>query len=72
MMGNVVCLDVITTLDLPVERILNKALDADLETVVIIGYTKEGEEYFVSSVANGGDVLWLLERHKLKLLSVEI
>lgn len=42
-----------------------------LEGVILIGYDKQGEEYFASSYADGGDVLWLLERMKLRLLNVE-
>jgi hypothetical protein len=65
---NVVILPVVTTLDLPPERMLNAALERGLKEVVIIGYDLEGEEYFASSVSDGGDVVWHLERAKLKLL----
>lgn len=60
----------ITKLDLPVDRILEQAKD-QLEGVVIIGYTKEGEEYFASTYADGGTVLWLLERCKLNLMDID-
>ena len=33
-----------------------------------MGYTETGEEYFASSIADGGDVLWLMERMKAALL----
>ncbi len=69
-MGKVVNLDVVTRLDLPPSRILRGALDTDLESVVILGYDRDGEEYFASSVADGGAVLWLMERLKAQLLSV--
>jgi hypothetical protein len=39
-----------------------------LECVVVLGYDADGEEYFASSIADGADVLWLLERLKRKLL----
>ena len=66
---NVIPLNNVTRLDIPVDRVLQGADDADLEHVVILGYGKEtGEEYFASSYADGGDVLWLLERAKLQLL----
>ena len=65
----VVDLDCITTLDIPVERILERAARADLESVVVIGWTKEGDYYFASSHADGADVLWLIEVTKKKLLS---
>lgn len=61
----------ITRLDQPAERILQKALDADLKTVVIMGYTQEGQEFFASSVADGGIALWLMERLKTQLLAIE-
>lgn len=59
-----------TCLDLPVERILNKALNKDLDEVVVIGYTKEGEFYFASSKANGHEVLWLLQGAEYKLIKI--
>lgn len=60
----------VTTLDVPPERVLRRAMEADLEKVVVIGWDKEGEEYFASSVADGGDVLWMLERAKINLLRI--
>ena len=67
-MGTVVELDVASRLDVPVERILARVADAELELVIVIGYLKDGGEYFLSSIADGGDCVWLLERAKLKLL----
>jgi hypothetical protein len=68
-MSNVVVLPVVTKLDLPPDRIIEAAL-GKLESVVIMGYDKDGNEYFAASCADGGDVLWILERSKLKLLQV--
>lgn len=68
-MGDVVLLNVITRLDIPVERVLDGATNAELEEVVVIGYDKEGEFYFSSNKANGGSVLWLLEQAKKELLN---
>ena len=59
----------ISYLDLPPDRILEGAA-GKLERVVIIGYTADGEEYFASSIADGGEVVWLMERMKLKLLRI--
>jgi hypothetical protein len=67
--GNVIDLPVITTLDRDPDRVLQKAL-GECESVVILGYDKDGGEYFASSIADGGTVLWLLERTKKKLLEV--
>lgn len=62
----------ITTLDLPPERVLKGALEADLESVTIVGYTKDGQEYFASSVADGAFTVWLFERFKKQLLEIEL
>jgi hypothetical protein len=69
-MGEVVILQNVTSLDLPPERLLNAAIEAGPSKVLIIGVKEDGSEYFASSVADGGDVLWMLERAKLKLLQV--
>lgn len=70
-MGNVIDLPVITNLDLDPQRVLTKALDAGLTGgVVILGYDKDGDEYFASSISDGSSVLWLMERLKMKLLNV--
>ena len=58
----------VTRLDIPVERVLDEARAAGLKCTVVLGYDSEGEEYFASSIADGADVLWLLERLKLQLL----
>lgn len=60
----------ITRLNLPVERVLEMAKEAELEGVVILGYTKDGDEYAASSYASGDIVVWLLERTKHRLLAV--
>jgi len=70
-LGDVVLLNVITRLDIPVERVLDGATNAELEEVVVIGYDKEGEFYFSSNKANGGSVLWLLEQAKKELLNAQ-
>lgn len=66
-MGDVVNWPGVTKLDLPPERVLRAALDAKLSGVVILGYTEDGREYFASSYADGGEVVWLTERAKLAL-----
>lgn len=70
-MGKVVEFNGITKIDLQPDRVLNSAV-GKLEGVVVIGFTKDGDEYFSSSYADGGTVLWLLERCKKHLLEVEI
>jgi hypothetical protein len=70
-MGEVVTFTGVTKLDLPPDRILADAV-GKLEGVVILGYTKEGDEFFASSYADGGNVLWLLERLKKQLLEADL
>lgn len=69
-MGDVVMFHGITKLDLPPDRMLEAAV-GELDGVVIMGYKKDGTEYFASSYADGGTCLWLLERCKKQLLDVD-
>lgn len=59
----------ITKLDLPTDQIIGAAQEAGLRCVVVLGYDADGAEYFASSIADGADVLWLLERLKQQLLT---
>lgn len=65
-------LDVVTRLNIPAERILQAAINNELQSCVVLGYGQGGDEYFASSIADGGDVLWLIERAKLALLTIEL
>lgn len=56
-----------TTLDLPTERVLQAASEADLSVAVVVGLDKEGI-YFASTTGNVYQVLWLLEKAKRQLL----
>ena len=69
-MSNVVYLDAITKLNIPADRVLEGAV-GKLDGVIIAGYTKDGDEYFCSSYADGGDALWLVERFKRALLNID-
>ena len=68
-MGEVVTLKTQTTLDLPSELLLQKAMDAEITDAIIIGRAKEGDLYFAASNADGGTVLWLLEQAKRTLFA---
>lgn len=68
-MNNVVTLPVLTRLDLDADRTLENLIGR-LEGFVLAGYDKDGNEFFSSTYADGGDALWLLERCKQCLLSV--
>jgi len=69
-MAKVIPLNTITRLDLPPNQILEDAKD-EMDSILILGYDKEGNEYFASSMSDGSDVLWLLERCKQLLLNFE-
>lgn len=69
-MPKVIPLNNITILDIPPDRILEAAMGS-MDSVVLLGYDNEGNEYFASSIADGSDVLWLLERCKKELLNLE-
>jgi hypothetical protein len=61
----------ITNLNLNPDIVLENT-KGKLEGFVICGYDKDGMEYFSSTYSDGGDILWIIERMKLRLLTVEI
>lgn len=67
--SNVHTLSTVTTHDVPADRVLVSAI-GQLESTIVIGYNKNGDEYFASSIADGGTTLWLLERFKKALLEM--
>lgn len=67
-MSKVILLDNITTLDIPVDRILEQAI-GKLNGAVIMGFDKDDEFYAVSSYADGGTVLWLMALLKQELMN---
>ena len=58
-----------TRLNLNADQVLEN-LKGKLSGFVLSGYDKDGNEFFSSTYADGGDALWLLERCKLELLTV--
>lgn len=70
-MNNVIPFNGITKLDLDPDMVLENN-KGKLDGVVILGYDKNGEEHFASTYADGGDVLWLMERMKMRLLTIEV
>ena len=69
-MSNVVDLPVITSLPIDTKRVLAKAVEREFERVIIIGVTKEGDEYFASSEPDGGTILWDMERVRHALMKI--
>ena len=48
-------------------RVIDAALENEPEHILILAWTKDGDEYYVSNMKNS-DILWLLERAKKVLL----
>ena len=69
-MAKIIPLNNITYLDIPPDRILENLI-GKLNSVVILGYDKEDNEYFSSSIADGADVNWLLDKFKKQLLETD-
>jgi coenzyme F420-reducing hydrogenase delta subunit len=70
--AEVINLPCITKLNLTAERVLDAALAAGLEGVLVLGYDPEGDIYMASSYADGGTVVWLMEKCKKRLLDIEV
>lgn len=70
-MDNVIPLGNVIKLDKPVDYVLEET-KGKLDSCVIMGFNEHDELYFAASMADGGDVLWLIEQCKLALLQVEI
>jgi hypothetical protein len=67
--SNVVEWNGVTRLPIDPDRVLKKAVGR-LQEVVVLGYDHEGNEYFASSKPDGPSIVWLIERAKLKLLTI--
>lgn len=71
MTAKIIPIGCVTKLDLPADQVLEQATGRGLTGVVILGWNDDGSEYFASSIADGGTVLWLMEKLKKKLMEVE-
>ena len=68
--GNLVYLDMITRHDIPAERVLDRAQEANLESAIVIGQLPDEEFYFASNKADAAEVIYLLEVAKKRLLEI--
>ena len=71
-MGKLINFTGVTRLDTPSERVIEALKEEELEGIVVMGYTKDGQTYFASSYADGGTVIWLIEQMKHELLTVDV
>lgn len=69
MSDNVIPFGGITYADIPPKHVLEKALDADLESAFVIGMLENGEFYAAGSTGDLGYTLICLERFKKLLLA---
>lgn len=58
--SNVVTLNVVTSLPIPPDKVLQAAI-GQMDSTVIIGWDKEGKFYFAASDGNVKDTLWLVK-----------
>ncbi len=70
MMGEVIDLQIATRCDIEPAKVLEKASEAELAEVVVIGFRKDGRWYFASSLADAGDVMFHLNRANHKLNTI--
>lgn len=59
----------ITPNDYDANIMLEAATRADLENVIILGWKKDGSMFFSSSMGDGPECLWLIEKTKAALLT---
>ena len=69
-MSNVVRLNVVTTLDLQPDDVLGKAVGQYPGGVFVAGYDADGNVQFSSSLVDGGEILWLMEVAKARLMKI--
>lgn len=70
MTAEILHFDGVTSLDISADRVLEAAKAAEMQAVIIIGYDADGGEYFASSISDGPEVLWALERAKMRLMRI--
>lgn len=70
MSADIIDLHIQTTATLPAKRVLQAAIDADveIEDVIVIGWDKAGNHYFASNSGDAAGIILLLELSKKNLL----
>ena len=67
-MDNVVVLSDYITEEVHPNKVLMGAINAAMDVVIVVGYTKEGAEFFASSTGNHETTNWLLDVAKMRLM----
>ena len=68
-MGEIVSFRGVTKLDIDPDRML-ESNKGEFKHLVMFGYDHDDKFIFASTIADGGDVLWMLELAKLKLFKI--
>ncbi len=68
-MGEVIELDVPTTVDMSPEKVLSDAIEADLAEVLVIGWDKNGNFYGSGSTSDIAENIYLMERLRFNIMS---
>jgi len=66
-MGEVIESGIVTSLNSDPDRVLERHI-GKCSAVIVIGYDNEDMEFSDCSIADGGTVMWLIERYKRRLL----
>lgn len=68
-MGEIVSFRGLTKHDIDPDRML-EANKGEFKHLVLLGYNHDDNFIFASTMADGGDVVWMLELAKLKLYKI--
>jgi hypothetical protein len=58
--------------EVPVHRVLELAIEKNLNMVITLGYLEDGTEFFASSTGDARKLIWLMERAKKVLLETAV
>ena len=68
-MGDVIFpANLVTTLDLPPDRVLTEAIKETLNSVLVIGKYDDGKLYLAASTGDGGEIALLIMRGQQHLI----
>lgn len=67
-MGTVVRFTGITTLPVPIQRIVDDIPVDELDRIIVIGVRKDGPMFYAFSESDGGCLVWDMERCKHDLM----
>jgi hypothetical protein len=68
-LSNVIKAPIISRIDTDADSVLRDTI-GKLDEVIIVGYDKNGNEFYASNVADGTNALWHLQRATYNLLGV--